>query len=129
MNPTLADCIAHLCVCVCLSVCWFVVGLLAAVCHKLLTHNFKYFRSLNVLVSLHSTARVLHRQWGFYWGEGGRGGWEGLETPSQMYSIPPTGICLDDTNFINILIFRVRPCAYYMKGTMKRQKSIYSKFI
>ena len=63
---------------------------------------------------------------GFIGGRGEGGGWEGLETPSQMYSIPPTGICLDDTNFINILIFRVRPCAYYMKAKMK---SIYSKFI
>ena len=97
MNPTLADCIAHLCVCV--YVCRFVVGLLAAICHKLLTHNFKYFRSLNVLVSLHSTARVLHRQWGFIGGGGGGGGWKGLETPSQTYAIPPTGICLDDSKF------------------------------
>ena len=28
--------------------------------------------------------------------------------------------------YINMLIFRVRPCACYVKGTMKRQKSIYS---
>ena len=27
-------------------------------------------------------------------------------------------------NFINVHIFRVRPCACFMKGTMKRQKSI-----
>ena len=38
-------------------------------------------------------------------------------------------LCLDDTNFINVLILRVRPCVWYVKGTMKRQKSIYSKFI
>ena len=83
MNPTLADCIAHLCVCVCLSVCRFVVGLLAAICHKLLTHNFKYFRNLNVLVSLHSTARVLHRQWGFYWGRGEGGAGRGWRPPPK----------------------------------------------
>ena len=56
------------------------------------------------------------------------GGLGGAGAP-QTFSAPSPGICLDDTNFINILIFRVRPRACYMKSTMKRQKSIYSKFI
>ena len=76
-------------------------------------------------MSLHSTARVQHRQWGFYGGKGRELGGAGAPLPNFLYPTP--WYMLDDT--INILIFRVRPHAYYMKGTMKRQKSVYSKFI
>ena len=48
-----------------------------------------------------------YRQWQFYGGAGS----------PQTCSVPPPSICLDN---INILIFRVRPCACYVKGTMKR---------
>ena len=121
MSSTLADCVAHVCVYVCLSV--GSVGLLAAIYHKI---NFKYFGSLNVLMSLHSTARVRHRQWGFYWGRGAGRGWS---PPPKLSLRHPLVYAWMIQNFINILIFRVRPCAYYVKGTMKGQKSIYSKFI
>ena len=51
--------------------------------------------------------------------------------PPQTCSAPPPDNILDDEKFPHLhdLEFRVRPRACYVKGTMKRQKSIYSKFI
>ena len=64
---------------------------------------------------------------GGFIGEGGLGG-AGAPPPKLSLRHPLVYAWMIQ-NFINILIFRVRPCAYYVKGTMKGQKSIYSKFI
>ena len=55
------------------------------------------------------------------------GGLRGARAPSQTFSASPL-VYAWMIQIINILMFRVRPRACYMKGTMKRQKSIYHKF-
>ena len=63
-----------------------------------------------------ATAQQVLYQWRFY----GRGG--GWSPPK--FSLPhPLVHAWMIHDFINILIFRVRPHACYMKGTMKKQKS------
>ena len=66
---------------------------------------------------------VVHGQWRFYEGRGGAGALPNLLCPTPWY------YAWTIQNFINVLIFRVRPGTYYVKRTMKRQKSIYSKFV
>ena len=67
---------------------------------------------------------VGHFQWWFCGGGPG-----GTEAPPNLFYHTPWYYAWTIQNFINVLIFRVRPRACYVKGTMKRQKSIYSKFI
>ena len=65
---------------------------------------------------------------GGFTGEGGLVLGEGWSPPNLLCPTPwnyPWTI----QNFINVLIFRVKPRVCYVKGTMKKQKSIYSKFI
>ena len=92
------------------------------------------FRGNNTnLMGLHQDPKATHysvEQWRF--NGGGEGGLAGLEPPPP----PPNLLCSTPwyyawtiQNFINVPIFRVRPRACYVKGTMKGQKSIYSKFI
>ena len=66
------------------------------------------------------------------WGQSvavlGRGAWGSWSPPNLLY-LTPWYYAWTIQNFINVLIFRVTTRTCYVKGMMKRQKSVYSKFI
>ena len=66
---------------------------------------------------VYSAMNICQEQWQFYWGGLGP---PNLLCPTHWYYVWTI------QNFIKDLRFRVRPCACYMKGMMKRQKIIYT---